>query len=460
MALILLVEDEQLLRWSLTTRLERAGHIVHGAETVAQATEQLGLHQPDLAILDLSLPDGNGLDLYQDNLERLEGAAVLIMTAVGEVDDAVRAMKLGAIDFLTKPVEHEALIQLVNRSLEVRSNQLEAEAARETRERALSREVVAHSPAFLRTLELASDVARSEVATVLVQGESGTGKNLVARYIHGQSRRHARPFLEVSCAAIPEQLLESELFGHERGAFTDAKKTKRGTLELADNGTVVLDEIGELKLGLQSKLLHFLEERCFRRVGGLREIHVDVCVVALTNRDIRGMMRERTFRDDLFYRLNVFPIVVPPLRERREDILPLANHFVGALRGKFGRGCLGFDREAENALLAYSWPGNVRELRNTVERALILERGPKVTCRSLVLDGGVAQGTIDGEGDFEPLVPGGIVPLDEVERTMVRRALEATANNQTRAAELLGISRDQLRYRVKKFGWSTTSEAE
>ncbi len=445
MALILLVEDERLLRWSLCRRLEKNGHRVHQAASLAEAAEHLRSHQPDLLLLDLRLPDGHGLDFFQANRDRLEGAAVLVMTAVGEVEDAVRAMKLGARDFLTKPIEHEALVELVDRSLDQRSTELEAAGSRSARERRLEVEVIAHSEAFRRTLEIAADVARSDVRTVLVQGESGTGKNLLARHLHATSRRHARPILEVSCAAIPEQLLESELFGHERGAFTDAKLTKRGTFELADNGTVVLDEIGELKPSLQSKLLHALEERYFRRVGGVREIHVDVCVVALTNRDLKTMVRDGSFRQDLYFRVNVFPIVVPPLRERRDDILPLARHFLRAVAGKLGRACEGFTREAENALLAYSWPGNVRELRNAVERAVILEREPVVGCRSLLLDT-----PLDLLHGYPCDAPASIVPLEQLEDLMVSRAMAATAGNQTRAAELLGITRDQLRYRLKK----------
>jgi DNA-binding NtrC family response regulator len=450
MALILLVEDESLLRWSLTKRLEKSGHRVHAVENLAQAGDHLRRHQPDVALLDLSLPDGHGLDFYSDNQERLDSTSVLIMTAVGEIEDAVRAMKLGAFDFLTKPVDHEALMELVQRCLDHRSSQLEAQVARARREQELSTEIVAHSPAFRRTLEIADDVAMSEVATVLIGGESGTGKNLLARYIHARSHRQARPCLEVSCAAIPEQLLESELFGHERGAFTDARSTKRGTFELADNGTVVLDEIGELKLGLQSKLLHFLEERYFRRVGGVREIHVDVCVIALTNRELREMIRDKSFREDLFYRLNVFPITAPPLRERREDILPLARHFLHTMRPNLGRQFEGLTREAENMMLAYPWPGNVRELRNAMERAMILERGPAITCRSLQLDVNLQHLCTDDDAADSTTMPPGIVPLAEVESEMIRRAMAATGDNQSRAAELLGITRDQLRYRLKK----------
>ena len=454
MALILLVEDEKLLRWSLVQRLEKGGHTVHAAATLSDADEHLKRHQPDLVLLDLALPDGHGLDFFQTNSSRLDGTAVLIMTAVGEVEDAVRAMKLGAVDFLTKPVEHQTLVALVNRCLERRSEQLAAQLAREERERDLEVDVIACSSAFRRTLEMAVDVARSPVNTVLIRGETGVGKNVVARYVHAASDRASRPFLEVSCAAIPDQLLESELFGHERGAFTDAKATKRGTFELADDGTVVLDEIGELKIGLQSKLLHFLEERYFRRVGGVREIHVDVRIIALTNRDLRAMTRDGELREDLYYRLDVFPIVVPPLRERREDILPLAELFLGQAAARVGARPEGFSREAENLMLSYRWPGNVRELRNAVERAIILERGRRIGCRALALEGCTESGEqapsgVDGLTDA-------IVPLETLEREMVRRAMAATAENQTRAAELLGITRDQLRYRLKKHSEDAT----
>ncbi len=451
MALILIIEDEKLLRWSLEKRLTQAGHTVHLAADLAEAFEHLDRHRPDVALLDLSLPDGHGLDFFESNLPKFEETSVIVITAVGQVEDAVRAMKLGAVDFLNKPVDHEELIRLVDRSVAVRGDQLEAQAARSRRERQLANDLVGQSPPFQRVLEIAEEVAHSQVTSILIQGESGTGKNVVARHIHAVSARRLRPLLEVSCAAIPDQLLESELFGHERGAYTDAKATKRGTFELADAGTVILDEVGELKLELQAKFLHFLEERNFRRVGGMREIHVDVRVVALTNRDLGEMVDRSEFRSDLFYRLSVFPFTVPPLRKRREDILPLARHFLGSLNRKLGRRFDGFSREAENLLLASSWPGNVRELRNAIERAMILEHGPRLTPQSLVMDGvGVPQLTATAP---EAHVPEGIVPLEEVEREMVRRALKAAGNNQTRAAELLDISRDQLRYRVKKWGW-------
>jgi DNA-binding NtrC family response regulator len=446
MAMILIVEDEKLLRWSLKQRLEKAGHTVHDAENLEIAAGHLRQHRPDIMLLDLSLPDGNGLDFYESKRERLEDTVVLVMTAVGQVDDAVRAMKLGALDFLTKPVDHELLLQLVDKSQHFRSSQLEAQAARETRQRQLAIDLIAHSASFRRTMEVAGDVARSDINSVLITGESGTGKNVVARYIHAASARRDRPLLEVNCAAIPDQLMESELFGHARGAFTDAKAHKRGTFELADGGTVVLDEIAELKPELQSKLLHFLEDRYLRRVGETRVIQVDLRVIALSNRNLRAMVADGSFRNDLFHRLDVFPITVPPLRERTEDILPLARHFLATLGGKYGRSFEGIDRAAENRLLGYSWPGNVRELRNAIERAMILERGQTISAAGLMLEGIGAEAGAPAQGGM----PEGIVPLATLETEMVRRALAAAGSNQTRAAELLGISRDQLRYRLKK----------
>jgi len=449
MALILIVEDEKLLRWALTEQLKRVGHDVHAAADLASARRHLDDHQPDVLLLDISLPDGNGLDFFQRNLRRLEDTVVIVMTAVGQIEEAVRAMKLGAIDFLGKPVDQADLVRLIEKSLTIRSEQLEVQAARQTRERALQVDIVSESEAFNQLLEIVDEVARSDIDTILIEGESGTGKNVLARHIHALSSRRKKQILEVSCAALPDTLIESELLGHERGAFTDAKETHKGVFELVDGGTVVLDEIGELKLELQAKLLHVLEERRLRRVGGSREIQVDVRVIGLTNRDLAAMVREGTFRQDLFYRLSIFPIRVPPLRERPEDILPLANHFLETLQPKLGRKFVGLSRETENLLLSYSWPGNVREIRNVIERAMILEKSPEIQPSSLILNEVVMAGAVTEGEAGQPEAP--IVPLEEMERRLVTRAMAATGDNQTRAAELLGVTRDQLRYRLKKF---------
>jgi two-component system, NtrC family, response regulator AtoC len=451
-ALVLLIEDEKLLRWALTKQLERAGHQVHPAPDLATAGAHLAAHQPGVVLLDLGLPDGHGLDFFEANRERLAESKVIVMTALSQVEEAVRAMKLGAVEFLTKPVDEADLVALVNRSLAVRSDQLEAQAARRSREQWLAQQMVGESALFQRVREVIEQVAASEVGSILIQGESGSGKNVLARRVHALSVRRERPILEVSCATIPETLLESELFGHEKGAFTDAKSLKRGVFELAEGGTVVLDEIGELRLDVQAKLLHFLEERRFRRVGGTREIRVDVRVIGLTNRDLHAMVREKTFRNDLFYRLNVFPIAVPPLRDRPEDVLPLARHFLATVRPKLGARFSGFEPAAERLLAGYPWPGNVRELRNVVERALVLERGSEIGVRSLMLDWSAESEAARGRAAVDVVLGSGIAPLETVERELISRAMRATQENTTRAAELLGLTRDQLRYRLKKFG--------
>lgn len=462
MALILLVEDEKLLRWALAEQLKRAGHEVHDAANLAEGAEHLAAHQPDVMLLDLSLPDGFGLDFFERSKPQLENTVVIVMTAVGQVEDAVRAMKLGALDFLNKPVDQEELVRLINRSIEVRGDQLEAQAARRTREQNLSQDMIAESSACLEVLNVADQVAGSDVSSIMIQGESGSGKNVLARHIHRMSPRRDKPILEVSCAAIPDSLMESELLGHEKGAFTDAKNTRKGVFELADGGTVVLDEIGEMKLELQAKLLHVLEERRLRRVGGSREIFVDVRVIGLTNRDLVDMVQRKEFRQDLYYRLNVFPLTVPPLRQRPDDILPLANNFLATMLPRFGKDIEGFSREAENHLLTYSWPGNVRELKNVIERALILEKEKLIQPSSLILR---PVGEVPMAGPHEhgsdlavpqsdtqlPDSGTGIRPLEEMERDLVIKAMAAAGDNQTRAAELLGVTRDQLRYRLKKF---------
>ncbi len=447
MGQIQIVEDEKLLRWALAEQLKRAGHDVRAAASLKEASEHLGSHQPDVLLLDISLPDGNGLDFYEENLSKLEDTVIIVMTAVGQVEEAVRAMKLGALDFLSKPIDHSELVRQIERSLVVHSEQREVQAARQSRERSLDAPLIAESTSSRNLMHIVDEVADSQVDTLLLQGESGTGKNVLARHIHSISNRWQKPIMELSCAAVPDTLIESELFGHERGAFTDAKSTRRGVFELADGGTVVLDEIGELKLELQSKLLHVLEERRLRRVGGTREIRIDVRVIGLTNRDLTSMAQGGSFRQDLFFRLNIFPITVPPLRERPEDILPLARLFLDTLQPKLGRDYKGFSHEAENALLAYSWPGNIRELRNVVERAMILDRTDQIQAKSLILN---QFGSVASSASSLSAPELRIMPLHEMEHQLIEKAMSATGDNQTRAAELLGITRDQLRYRLKK----------
>ena len=442
MALILIVEDEALLRTTLRRRLEQFGHVVHEAPTIAEGRDHLVRHQPDLVLLDLLLPDGNGLDFLAEQREALAESLILVMTGTGQIEDAVRAMKLGALDFLQKPVVHNELLILIERALKRRRERTDAERTRREREREAADRIVAESPGMKSALGLAGTVAGSPATTVLVQGETGTGKEVIARYIHARMPGRDLPLCFMNCAAMPEMLAESELFGHEKGAFTDARETRKGMFELADGGVLVLDEIGEMPPPLQAKLLRCVEERQIRRVGGSREILVSVRVIALTNRDLEARVREGSFRKDLFFRLNVFPITVPPLRDRREDILPLAHYFLERFAPKVGRTLHGFSPAARRRLEQYDWPGNAREVRNVVERAAILERGDEIGVRHLNVPDADAPSTTD-EGE--------ILSLDEMEYRSIVRAVRACDGNQSAAAKLLGVSRDQLRYRVARY---------
>ena len=439
MVSLLLVEDERLLRWALQKRLQGAGHSVDAVENLAAADKFLLDKKPDVVVLDIHLPDGNGLDFFERQRDKLAESSVIVFTADGSIDDAVRAMKLGAVDFLTKPVDQEELLRKVDKTRVTRRDALEAEVSRRSRERRST--VIAESEAMREVLRLAEAVAATP-STVLLHGETGAGKEVVARYIHAHSARASAPLQALNCAALPEHLVESELFGHEKGSFTDAKTSRKGLFELADGGTVVLDEISEIPLALQAKLLRFLEERTFRRVGGSREIRVDVRIIALTNRSLQAEVVAGTFREDLFYRLHVFPIHVPPLRERREDILPMATEFAAQFGAACSKRLRGIAPDLAEKLLAHSWTGNVRELRNVIERAVILETSDMLTAGSMQLSVATGNNARDSRD---------IVPLEEVEFEMVIRAYREAAGNQSKAARLLQVSRDQLRYRVKRY---------
>jgi two-component system response regulator AtoC len=444
MARLLLVEDEQLLRWALRGRLVRAGHTVDEAATLAEAAAHLRERRPHVVILDIHLPDGNGIDFLSIENERLADSAVIVVTADGRIEDAVRAMKLGAADFLSKPVDHAELLRIVDKVAARHRETLEAEVSRLAREKQAQGKVIAEAPVMREALAMAATVAAAGSTTVLVDGETGCGKEVVARYIHSCSPRANAPLQALNCAALPENLVESELFGYEKGAFTDAKASRKGLFELADGGTVILDEIGEIPLTLQAKLLRFLEERTFRRLGGTREITVDVRVIAMTNRSLRAEVAEGRFREDLYHRLHVFPIHIPPLRARREDIVPMALNFMRQFAPGCGKHFTDLSEDLREKLVAHSWPGNVRELRNVIERAVILERGDLLTSRFAPLDGD-SFGS-DPDEEQQP-----ILPLEEVEFRLVRRALTAANGNQSQAARVLQISRDQLRYRVKQY---------
>jgi DNA-binding NtrC family response regulator len=447
---VLVVDDERLVRWSVTERLRADGLEVMQAGSVAEALA-LAEDPPDAALLDYQLPDGDGLSVLA-RLHQLDAdLPVIMLTAHKDVATIVAAMRAGASDYITKPFDVNDVALRVARALEQLPARRELRRLKEDLARPFSFEsVIGDSPAMQRVKTLARKVAQSPGSTVLLTGESGSGKDLIAKVIHYGSSRARRPFLNITCSALPDTLLESELFGHERGAFTDARQMKRGLFEQADQGTVFLDEIGETTPILQAKLLRFLEEKAFRRLGGAADIQVDVRVIAATNRTLEDLVREGRFRDDLYYRLNVLRLEMPPLRDRGEDVLLLARQFVRAFSVEFRRPVRRLSPAAEQALLAYVWPGNVRELRNLVERAVLLAETDTLEPSDFESMHVLRPAEAPAADSIE-LPPGGLV-LDDVERRLVTLALERTKGNQTRAAALLGLHRDQIRYRMEKYG--------
>ncbi len=467
---ILVMEDQDSIRHFVVKALEDEGHVVRGVDSIREARAAIERDMPDLAFLDLKLPDGSGLDLLRE-IKRLQPeVAVVLMTAFGELETAVEAMSAGAYWFMKKPFEQEELIALAARALESQKMYLEL---RRLRHQAFSDDDFLHSsaPSMQETYGIAEQVARGDTTSVLLEGESGTGKEYFANLIHRMSARHAQPFIEINCAAIPSELLESELFGHEKGAFTDARAQKLGLMEMANGGTLFLDEIGEMAPMLQVKLLRVLERRTFRRVGGTKDISVSLRIISATNQDLEKMVREGGFREDLYYRLRVVPLHVPPLRERREDILPLARLFIERYAKQFKKPFRGISDAAERMLTDYHWPGNIRELKNLMERTVLLENAEIMDAPHLKLAGrarGPEEATIGQRIDdaLTSIIPPSGLPfealVEELERALILRASYATKWNQSRTAELLNLKRDKLRYRMKLYdlhgsGQGTTS---
>ncbi len=442
MARVLVADDEAGIREFMGDALELEGHEVALAEDGTRAARLLDDRRFDVLVTDLRMPGKDGMELVRKVRAEQPETQVIVLTAHASVDSAVEAMKLGAFDYLQKPISSpEALCVLVARALE-RRGLLELKARVERASNGAP-QLTYGDPAMAPVVEAMEKVSRT-AATVLLLGESGTGKEVAARAIHEMSDRNGKPFMAVNCAALSETLLESELFGHEKGAFTGANERRRGRIELADSGTFFLDEVAELKPALQAKLLRVIQERAFERVGGTRTLTVNVRWIAATNRDLRHMIDEGSFREDLYHRLAVFPIRMPPLRERRADILPIARSLLARISDELGQRAPALAEDAEHKLLQWSWPGNVRELANSLERAAILAEGDQLRAEHLWLE--ASSGGHDPAGELKSLA--------DLERDAIARALEAVGGNRRRAAELLGIGERTLYDKLRRYALS------
>ena len=452
-AKVLIVDDEPGVRFALREALKTWGYETVEAASVADAVKTFEEEYPAVAILDIDLPDGSGLDILNEIKDQHPETVVIMITGNVNVPNVITALRGGAHDFIGKPIRLEELRITLRNAVETRELRREVRHARNERATQFSFEqIIGDSAPMRKAIELTRRVAGSDVTAILLQGETGTGKDLFARAIHQASERSNAPYLVINCAALPATLIESELFGYEKGAFTDAKQKKEGLFEQAQGGTIFLDEIGEMELSLQAKLLRVLEEGAFRRVGGLKDLPLDVRIVAASNQNLKRAGEEGTFRLDLFFRLSVIQVDIPPLRDRGNDIILLAQHYIDKANLKrSGRKLKGLSPEVATIFKNYRWTGNVRELRNVIERASILEDGENVTAAHLPAD--MIGGNHSRVGGTPGVVlPAEGIPLETVEVDLARQALARTGGNLTRAAKLLDISRDQLRYKLKKAG--------
>jgi DNA-binding NtrC family response regulator len=461
---VLAIDDEKLICWSLQKELSREGYEVLTAQTAAQGLRLFEEEGADVVLLDIRLPDGDGKELLNQIRKKDPLTNVIMVTANDDIRTAVQCMHAGAFTYLHKPFDFDELRLNIEKAVEGRGLRKKvAEWESVERRKYDFGNIVAESAPMKAVLALVRQVVDSEASTVLLEGESGTGKDLIARTIHYGSRRGAKPFVSINCAAIPETLLESELFGHEKGAFTDARQTKKGLVEEASGGTLFLDEIGDMQKELQAKFLHLIDQKKFRKVGGLKEIESDIRIIAATNKDIKREVEEGRFREDLYYRLNVIPIFIPPLRERKADIPALANFFVSHFNREFRKSISGVLPNAMEILVHYHWPGNARELKNVIERAMILNQDTvirsehfpaEIDCNCVLKE---SRKSADKTSESNPdtiRLPTCLsgVPLEAIEKHAIILALESSGGNQSQAARKLEIGRDALRYKMQKYG--------
>jgi DNA-binding NtrC family response regulator len=454
---VFLLDDDELIVSVLSRALKKEGYEIYAKTETDDVVDRIKSWAPDILLLDITMPGQNGMDILQEMKSKEINTQVVMLTADGSAETAVKAMKLGAVDYLTKPFDMDEVKIVLSNIMEKESLKQEVHYLRKAYSEVIEKDIVGESRAIKELKEKIEKMAEARVSTVLITGESGTGKEVVARHIHNLmfdagTSRHA-PFISINCAAMPESLLESELFGHEKGSFTDAKSDKKGLFEVAKGGSILLDEIGDMKPDLQAKLLRVLEGRTIRPIGGKREIPVDATVIATTSRNLSEAVKNREFRKDLFFRLSAFYLHIPPLRERREDIPVLARHFLSYFSRKYNKKTIkGFSPEAEELLIASDWPGNVRELKNLVERVVVLENTEVILPKHMPKWIFGNSMTADHYSEDGFALPQSGISLASLERELIEQALKRTGGNQIQSAALLGITRHALRHRMKKHG--------
>ena len=448
---ILVIDDEKLIRWSFEKKLNAENVKVYTAGSGEDGVEAFQMEQPHIVFLDNKLPKMQGLDVLK-KIKKIDAEAIIIfMTAYESVDIAVEAMKSGAYEYINKPFSFEE-INLIIKNIKTQLNKdKEIQLLRREKKGCITFDhIVGSSDKIKKIIQLSKKIAKTETTTILLLGESGTGKDMFSRAVHNESKRKNKPFVTINCSSLPETLLESELFGYEPGAFTDAKKQKKGLFEIAEGGTVFLDEIGEINQTTQLKLLSVLENRTVRRLGGTADIPVDIRIIAATNKNLKKSVEEKLFREDLYYRIKVFQITIPPLREHKDDIPELADYFINQFNIQFGKKVADINPKVLNLMMKYDWPGNIRELRNVIERAVILESDSVL--QEDCLPGEIREHNCNEKqcNPYNFVLPDEGISLEDMEKEIIKQALEKTDYNQTKAAKLLQISRDTIRYKKKK----------